>query len=522
MLLLFRRPGSKKTKTRVADSSRLPVQPGEIFAGKYRVERIIGSGAMGVVVAAHHVQLDDEVAIKFMLPEAIGNAQAVERFSREARAAVKIKSEHVVRVHDVGILENGTPYMVMEYLRGKDLAEWLTERGTVQIEQAVDFLLQASEAIAEAHSLGIVHRDLKPANLFVIQRGDGAHVKVLDFGISKLTGKKTTGSEMTQTSVVMGSPFYMSPEQLRSTRDVDLRSDIWALGCILYELLAGGPPFEGDTMPELVHRTVSEPPLPLRDVRPDAPEALEQVILKCLEKDPAARFQNVADLALALVPFGLQRSHLSLERISGYARLNAATMPSSPALSPQAPGVSGRPRSSPVRSSSPVAFNSPSPTPATQPSAPSGVKAETASWTHTQHRSKRRAVSLAVAGVALVAVAWFAFHGAVEPSVDAAQPNPPPVSPGVLVAPPPHETDLAAPRAEPVATVVAEPEPSATAPAGKAEDQPATPGKRPKRPASPSLAVSVAPAAVAPSAAPPAAPAVPKKPKFSDLIDDRK
>jgi serine/threonine-protein kinase len=472
------------------------------------------------------VQLDDEVAIKFMLPEAIGNAQAVERFSREARAAVKIKSEHVVRVHDVGILDNGTPYMVMEYLRGKDLAEWLTERGTIPIEQAVDFILQASEAIAEAHSLGIVHRDLKPANLFVIQRGDGPYLKVLDFGISKLTGKKTTGPEMTRTSVVMGSPFYMSPEQLRSTRDVDLRSDIWALGVILYELIAGGPPFEGDTMPELVHRTVFEPPPPLRDVRPDAPQALEQVILKCLEKDAAARFQNLAELAAALVPFGLERSRQSLERISGYARLNAATMPSSPVLSPH-PGVAGRPRSStPIHSSSPVVASSPSPTLESQAAAPSGIKSETAaSWSHTQQRSTRTAMSLAAAAIALVAVAWFAFRGVVESNADAEQPRQPPASPGVPLPPPRHEMERAAQQAEPAAPVEVQPAPSASAATAPAEEHAAVHGKRPKRPGSPAPVASAAPSAATPAPTPPsAAPAAsaPRKPKFSDLIDDRK
>jgi serine/threonine protein kinase len=513
----------------VTESSRLPVEPGEIFAGKYRVERVVGSGAMGVVVAAHHVQLDDEVAIKFMLPEAIGNAQAVERFSREARAAVKIKSEHVVRVQDVGILDNGTPYMVMEFLRGKDLAEWLTERGTILIEQAVDFLLQAMEALAEAHALGIVHRDLKPANLFITQRSDGPFLKVLDFGISKLTGKRNSGSDMTQTSVVMGSPFYMSPEQLRSTRDVDLRSDVWALGVILYELIAGGPPFEGDTMPELVHRTVSEPPLPLRDVRPDAPEELEAVILKCLEKDPAARYQNVADLAAALVPFGPERARLSLERISGHVRLNAATMPSSPSLSSQAPGASGRPRAStPIRASSPVVANVANAA-ESQPSASSGVKASTAaSWAHTQERSKRTALSLALAGLALAGVGWFAFRGIVEPGADAEPSGP--SSPGVLVAPAARAPEVV-PRPPVPAEPVVQPEPAASAQAEKPEERPAGPGKRTKRPVSPVPVAAAAPTAPQPSAAAPAAaspssvaPAAPrpKKPSFSDLIDDRK
>src|SRR6202167_5914469 len=193
-------------------NSAAGVREGDILAGKYRVERVLGIGGMGVVVAAHHIQLDEKVALKFLLPDALHNSDAVARFAREARAAVKIKSEHVARVSDVGTLPNGAPYMVMEYLDGVDLAAWLHERGTLPIEQAVDFVLQACEAIAEAHALGIVHRDLKPANLFCIRRADGnLSIKVLDFGISKVTtpGAPAHGVDMTRTNALVGSPLYM-------------------------------------------------------------------------------------------------------------------------------------------------------------------------------------------------------------------------------------------------------------------------------------------------------------------------
>src|SRR6188768_2962187 len=206
----------------------MELREGHVLAGKYRIERVLGQGGMGVVVAATHLQLGERVALKFLLPQAIHNPEAVERFAREARAAVKIKSEHVARVSDVGLLESGAPYMVMEYLEGYDLSTWLQQRGPLPVEQAVEFILQACEAIAEAHALGIVHRDLKPANLFVIQRADGVlSVKVLDFGISKATGLIGSG-DMTTTSAVMGSPYYMSPEQMGSTKDTDTRADIWA------------------------------------------------------------------------------------------------------------------------------------------------------------------------------------------------------------------------------------------------------------------------------------------------------
>jgi len=295
------------------------VVPGQILLGKYRIERVLGVGGMGVVVAATHVQLEERVAIKFLLPEALGHGEAVARFVREARAAVKIKSEHVARVSDVGSLENGAPYIIMEYLEGSDLAGLVQSRGPLPIEEAIEALLQACEAIAEAHSLGIVHRDLKPANLFMIRRADGTpSVKVLDFGISKLTGPPGSGSDMsmTKTSAVMGSPLYMSPEQMASSRDVDARTDIWALGVILFEILTGRIPFEADSMPQLCAMILQSPAPPLRRFRPDAPEGLEQVIFRCLEKNRAQRYATIADLAAALLPFASRRARDSIERIS--------------------------------------------------------------------------------------------------------------------------------------------------------------------------------------------------------------
>jgi serine/threonine-protein kinase len=292
------------------------VREGDVLAGKYRIDKILGAGGMGVVVAAYHLHLDTKVAIKFLLPQALANAQAVARFAREARAAVKIKSEHVARVSDVGTLDNGAPYMVMEYLEGKDLGAWLGKNGPLPVEQAVDFVLQACEAIAEAHALGIVHRDLKPSNLFVVRRPGGSYsVKVLDFGISKAPRGDATGPDLTATSAVMGSPLYMSPEQMQSAKEVDLRTDIWALGVVLYELLAGQSPFFADTMPELIARIITEPPPPLSTKRPDAPPGLEAALVRCLQKDRNARFQTIGDLATALVEFGSADARASVQRI---------------------------------------------------------------------------------------------------------------------------------------------------------------------------------------------------------------
>lgn len=311
-----------------------------MLAGKYRVERVIGQGGMGVVVAAYHMHLDERVAIKFLLPEVLDNPDAVRRFSREARAAVKIKSEHVARVIDVGSLESGAPYMVMEYLEGEELKQTLGHSGPLSFEAAADYVLQASEALAEAHARGIIHRDLKPANLFLTRRADGsACVKILDFGISKLTGPFTTDSDLgiTKTSVGIGSPVYMSPEQTASAKDVDTRTDIWALGVILYELVTGHVPFMADNVPALCAAILQSEPAPLRNHRPDAPPGFVQVIERCLCKDPKDRFPGVAELALALLPFATEQGRLSARRISKVALAAGLTMTALPPSSDARP-----------------------------------------------------------------------------------------------------------------------------------------------------------------------------------------
>jgi serine/threonine-protein kinase len=315
-----------------------PVSEGEILDGKYRVDRVIGVGGMGVVVAATHVQLQTQVALKFLLPEVLSNPQVVERFVREARAAVQIQSEHVARVSDVGTLSNGAPYMVMEYLEGQDLADVLSKGGPLPVVQAVGHVLQACEAIAEAHALGIVHRDLKPANLFLVQRNRREPIiKVLDFGISKTADSESLG--LTKTSAIMGSPYYMSPEQMRSARDADTRSDIWALGIILFELLTGVPPFQGNTITEVVVLVTQGNVPPIRDLRPDVPIALGDVISRCLRRDPGQRYADIVELAKALVPFGPPRSDATLERISRI--LGAVTMSGRPVASPEANAIGG-------------------------------------------------------------------------------------------------------------------------------------------------------------------------------------
>ncbi len=297
--------------------TQAPVKEGDILAGKYRVEKVLGEGAMGVVVAAMHVHLGERVALKFLKPEHSGSSEVAARFLREAQSAVRIKGEHVARVSDVGTLETGAPYMVMEYLTGSDLGVLLEKRGKLEIAQAVDCVIQACSALAEAHALGIVHRDLKPANLFLTTRADGsALVKVLDFGVAKLLNSDPTKPPLTANGAVIGSPLYMSPEQLLGKKSIDARSDVWQLGVILYELITGLCPFDGRTMAEIMIAIGVHPPKPLRQVRPDAPPELEALISKTLEKDVANRLPDVAALAEGLLPFATtRRAQVAVEHI---------------------------------------------------------------------------------------------------------------------------------------------------------------------------------------------------------------
>jgi serine/threonine-protein kinase len=271
-----------------------------------------------VLEAATHIELDQKVAINFLLPAALPNAQVVSRFTREARAAARIRGEHVARVIDVGSLDGGAPYIVMEYLEGKDLSALLTERGPLPITDTVSYVLQACEALAEAHNAGIVHRDIKPANLFLAATADRSHIiKVLDFGISKSMDQDphSPSGSLTRTSAVLGSAFYLSPEQLISAKTVDQRADIWALGIVLYQLLSGQVPFDGDSMPEVVARILKNQPVPLRQLRPDVPEHLAAIVSHCLREAPHERFNSVLELAQALAPYGGEHARTSVDKI---------------------------------------------------------------------------------------------------------------------------------------------------------------------------------------------------------------
>ena len=464
------------------------VHPGQILLGKYRIERVLGVGGMGVVVAATHVTLEERVAIKFLLPDALKNQEAVARFLREARAAVRIKSEHVARVTDVGTLETGAPYMIMEYLDGGDLGTIAKARGALPIETAVEYVLQACEALAEAHGMGIVHRDLKPSNLFVATRADGTpSVKVLDFGISKITGMGASGADlgMTKTTTIMGSPLYMSPEQMASSRDVDARTDIWALGAILFELLTGRVPFQADTITQLCAMILQQRAEPLRNFRPDAPEGLQMVIQRCLEKDRNQRFSNVADFAHALAPFAPRRARLSIERVSRVV---------------QAAGLSVTARTGDQSPPSEFAPNSTG-----------------APWAQTGAQRKRGGLKVAaviggllLAGVVAAAVLFVKSRSVTPEPTASASPSPAPDDKQAGGSPAPTPPPEITPTVTPTAASAA-PTPSNAAPAATSKKltQTAQLGKA-KPPKTP-------PASTAPTAAPPAKPPG----KKSDLYGDR-
>ena len=278
--------------------SRYP-QPGEVLLGKYRIESLIGEGGMGAVLKAHHIDLDEPVAIKVLLPEMMDRKDIVSRFQREAKAAVKLKGEHIARVLDVGKLENAVPFIVMEYLDGADLGEIVKHYGRQDPAIAVDLILQACEALAEAHVIGIIHRDVKASNFIVVQpEGQAPSLKVLDFGIA--TAPEGT-SDLTGTQAVIGTPAYMAPEQMRATAKADARSDIWSMGVVLYELLEGARPFRSEVYSELVLKVGMDPPHEMEN--PAVPRALQAIVMKCLDKEMDRRYQTVAELAFDLMPF---------------------------------------------------------------------------------------------------------------------------------------------------------------------------------------------------------------------------
>ena len=457
-----------------------PVLPGEEIAGKYRVDRVLGAGAMGVVVLAWHIELEQEVAIKFLHPELASKTDSAERFRREARSAVRIPSDHVARVLDVGTLpDSNIPFIVMEYLRGRDLARLLTERGPLPVPLAARFLLEACDAVGDAHARGIVHRDLKPANLFVVDRpGGGQMIKVLDFGISKTLSDGPRGLSITEPATLMGSPGYMSPEQLESSRNVDARTDIWSLGVILYEMVTGSLPFDGDSVPQLVRAVIAGQRAPLVGHARE----LEPVVARCLQQDRGARFPNIVELCDALAPF--------VREVAGSARVVEGPVVPGPAASTASagsPAVAGSVGSPGLRGSEPARSLK-------------ATREQDGAWgrTHGIRRSPLwRTLGLSAVLGAVGAAAFWRGQNAVQSF--ARQPE---VSSSARV----EDLDRATPALQPASP----PAPRTEPPAGAEGSATAAPGPTSSPPTphvSPLTPPSAAPAAPPPSA-PPASPAV--------------
>lgn len=283
-------------------SSEATNSAGSLLLGKYRVGRTLGQGAAGVVVEALHEALDRKVAVKLLRDYLLTDDELVARFEREGRLVARLDSPHVAKVLDAGRLPGGQPFLVMEHLEGSDLSAWVTAPEKLPIPVLVDHVLQACEGVRAAHAAGIVHRDLKPKNLFCARSADGTTVvKVLDFGISK-TGVEDLA--ITSTQHVLGSPRYMSPEQLRSSRHVDARTDIWALGVIIFELAAKRPPYVASNLMEQISMVLSQEPPRLDTLRPDVPPGLADVVARCLRRPLDERFGSVDELMAALAPFG--------------------------------------------------------------------------------------------------------------------------------------------------------------------------------------------------------------------------
>ena len=351
----------------------LPVRTGEVLEGKFRIERIIGEGAMGLVAEAMHLDLEEHVALKFLHREARERPDIVARFAREARAAARIKSDHVARVYDVGWTADGGPFIVMELLEGLDLELLLAKSGPLEITEAVEYVIQACEGLTAAHALGIVHRDIKPANLFRVDRSGTRQIKLLDFGISK-AGISNSGFDdarllAADTTQIMGSPHYMSPEQIRSTKDVDARADIWSLGIVLYELVSGETPFTATEITGIIAQVLHEPHRPVRSLVPDISDGLEVIIERCLQKNPDERYRSAADLAVALLPFAPKRARTIVERAvatqawaAGHVEQNDSLPPpplSSPTITKELPKNSAAPLSIAVPSRAPEPGRSP-------------------------------------------------------------------------------------------------------------------------------------------------------------------
>ena len=412
---------------------------GRILGGKYRLVRLLGAGGMGEVYEAQHELIGRRFAIKFLHPQLASNTEVVARFQREAQAAGGLENENIAAVVDAGTADDGAPYLVMEYLDGEDLAHLLVRGGALPLPRAVFIMIQACRGLAAAHNRGIVHRDLKPENLYICRRNDGSDlVKVLDFGIAKLhTGRASTS--LTQTGTTMGTPYYMSLEQARGARDVDHRTDIYALGVILYEMLSGTKPHPGESYNAILYHVLTQEPAPLDSMRPDLPPSLSAIVQKAMAREPADRYASVAELMEALIPIS-GRTLTPLRSQAGLPVVLGATMKSPVSLRAMAVPA-------PLKAE----------TPEIPDDVPAGSRSRVVVW----------AMSAAVAVLLVVLGLWFGLHR--EPKQQAATPAP-------IALPVPAPLPVPVPVAAPVPVPVAAPAPAP--PSAKIESPP---GRSPRQ-----------------------------------------
>ncbi|MFO0738044.1 MAG: protein kinase [Labilithrix sp.] len=471
------------------------------IGGRYVVEKVLGSGGMGVVATARYPELQQRVAIKFLRPEHASNAILNARFMREARLAARVKSEHFVRVFDIGKLPNGVPYLVMELLTGHDLADELIAHGAMEVEAGLEWVLQALVGLAEIHALGVVHRDLKPSNLFISEAAGKRMVKVLDFGISKENAKSDSGAPLTSTDNLLGTPQYMSPEQVRASKDVDARSDIWSVGVILYELLTARRPFTSDenATGELFAKVLYIDPVKPREHRPSIPVDLEAVIMKCLARDRTERYEDVAALAEALRAFIAPSSALHVDAVKQALASRRSLVPSEP----EDEEIDVRPASQlATSSSSPDAKRTSGASSRPPDAAPVTAMTSATGSTERRPRPEKSRAPLFAIGAAVVAIGIGAY------TVSSRAPAP--AAPLVASSPPPAASSVAAPTS--VAAPSGEP---AVVPSVVVSVTPPAPSALRTVTAAPP-----APRPVAPPRPPPSASSAP--PSTGSLIQDRK
>jgi serine/threonine-protein kinase len=475
------------------------IAPGTVLGGKYVVERVLGEGGMGMVVAATHKSLGHKVAIKMMLPQAAAHPEMLARFEREARAAAGLSSEHAARVTDVGHFDDGMPYMVMEFLEGEDLEHGIARQKQLPIADVIRYYIQSCIGLHDAHTAGIVHRDVKPSNIFLARRPSGrVVVKILDFGIAKAAVSMTDPS-LTRTTAMMGSPLYMSPEQLANAKGVDHRTDVWSLGAAFYEAVCGQPAFPADTLALLHAMILTQEPVRPSRLRRDIPPELEMVLLTSLEKDPAKRYSS-----MQAVQRELERLEQRLAGMRPLVDSDPAHMVTAMPATVEAPVFSETMGSAPRRSVAPPAQ---APVVASAFASPLSGTAAPTSQTYGDAPVRRRARSAAVvvvAGLALLGAVAFGVTRALTPApVEPARAAAAPAAP----APTPSDAPVHTEPAPLVERVAEPPAPRAPEPSGETKRGAA----RPRAKAAPAAPAPLAPAVVAP--APEPAPPAAEKPK---------